>query len=439
MTSDDLAKLPNREALVSLAKDWFPGLSGTPSAQPRGGRTVALSLLDGIRPHEYERTRNFLSGAVTRLSPYLRHGVLTLAEVRDAALAHAARPEDAAKLVQESAWRDYWQRLYAILGQRVWKDLEAPKTGLKIRQYGTELPQTLVEARTTLACMDAFSDQLQKTGYLHNHARMWVAAYVVHWLKIRWQAGAQWFLSHLLDGDPASNNLSWQWVASTFSAKPYIFNRENLERYTAGQYCVQCSHNKQRSCPFEASYEDLSANLFPKLSSQFVDSSPPTAPLPRSAELKPSPVVAGKPLLWLHSDCLNPAWQQFQLHPEAAAMFVWDRDWISEAKISINRVVFLTECLAEMPARLEIRISDTTRDAGRELVQVATTVGASHILAQRTPDPRLLEIAAECERQKPVVWVDPPQFAAPKPYDLRRFSRYWSKAQISVMQPTSDS
>ena len=103
---------------------------------------------------------------------------------------------------------------------------------------------------------------MRETGYLHNHMRMWMAAYIVHWRKIRWQAGAKWFLEHLLDGDPASNNMSWQWVASTFSHKPYFFNRENLERYTDGVYCKECP--LYRNCDFEGSYEQLEEKLFPK-------------------------------------------------------------------------------------------------------------------------------------------------------------------------------
>jgi deoxyribodipyrimidine photo-lyase len=92
---------------------------------------------------------------------------------------------------------------------------------------------------------------------------MWVAAWVVHWLKVRWQAGARWFLRHLLDGDLASNNLSWQWVASTFSHKPYIFNRANLERYTGGRYCAGCP--SAAACPFDAGYPALERRLFPNL------------------------------------------------------------------------------------------------------------------------------------------------------------------------------
>jgi deoxyribodipyrimidine photo-lyase len=89
---------------------------------------------------------------------------------------------------------------------------------------------------------------------------MWLAAYVVHWRRVRWQAGARWFLQHLLDGDPASNNLSWQWVASSFSHKPYLFNRANLERFGAGHHCQGCP--AARRCPFDASYEALEQRLF---------------------------------------------------------------------------------------------------------------------------------------------------------------------------------
>ena len=98
------------------------------------------------------------------------------------------------------------------------------------------------------------------TGWLHNHARMWMAAWLVHWRKVHWKAGADWFLEHLLDGDPASNHLSWQWVASTFSHKPYFFNRDNLERYSNGRFCKTCPSADH--CPFEGSYDHLENKLF---------------------------------------------------------------------------------------------------------------------------------------------------------------------------------
>jgi hypothetical protein len=78
--------------------------------------------------------------------------------------------------------------------------------------------------------------------------------------EVRWQAAAKFFLAHLLDGDPASNNLSFQWVASTFGAKPYLFNRENLEKYTDGKFCRGCA--RANDCPFGKSYEQIDEELF---------------------------------------------------------------------------------------------------------------------------------------------------------------------------------
>ena len=254
----------DREELVAYLRATFPAATARDATvtSTRGGRAAALRRLRDLDPKRYAGTRNFMDGAVSRLSPYLRHGVLSLAEVRDAALAAARQPDDAAKFVSEVGWRDYWQRLYGEIGDGIWRDREPYKTGFPAATYAAELPADIADGTTGLACVDAFAAELRDTGYLHNHARMWIAAYVVHWRRVRWQAGAKWFLRHLLDGDPASNNLSWQWVASTFAVKPYIFNRDNLERFTAGAHCAGCPLARG-GCPFDASYETLERRLFP--------------------------------------------------------------------------------------------------------------------------------------------------------------------------------
>jgi deoxyribodipyrimidine photo-lyase len=225
-----------------------------------GGARAAGETLAAIEPGRYAFSRNYLNGPVTKLSPYIRHGILNLAEVRRHAFAQVREAAHAAKFIVELAWRDYWQRLYRSWGEEIWRDREPAKTGFGAAAYSEELPSDVREARTGLACMDAFVRELITTGYLHNHARMWFAAYLVHWRRVRWQSGARFFLSHLLDGDPASNNLSWQWVASTFSHKPYFFNRENLEKYSGGVYCRTCPVRGR--CDFEGSYEALADRLF---------------------------------------------------------------------------------------------------------------------------------------------------------------------------------
>ena len=290
MAHDALRQAFNtREELAAYIADTFGEtiLSSHSDISPFvGGRKAALAQLQQMQPLRYGRTRNFYHGDVTRLSPYIRHGILTLAEVRDAAIdiandnandsdtdsqgemfpthrkqkahAPAARIE---KLLQELAWRDFWRRLYGELGEdALWQDQEPYKTGFTAEDYADTLPDDIANGNTGVAAIDHFIADLLRTGYMHNHTRMYVAAYVVHWRRVKWQAGARWFLTHLIDGDIASNNLSWQWVASTFANKPYIFNLENVRRYCeAGG--VNC--NAQDNAVLDASYDTLSQRLFP--------------------------------------------------------------------------------------------------------------------------------------------------------------------------------
>ena len=253
----------DHDSLIAYLWEQFPGAAAQDDhvAPIRGGRAAAEERLATIRPREYAWTRNETTGDVTRLSAYIRHGVLSLAEVRTAAIDRVQRRGDVRKLIQELAWRDYFQRLYTEQGDAiVWQSREDWKTGFGPDDYANELPEDIRAGATGLPCIDAFIAELRETGYLHNHARMWLAAYVVHWRRVDWRPGAAWFLEHLLDGDPASNNLSWQWVASTFSAKPYLFNRENLEQYTRGQYCRTCP--LLGHCDFEGTYDELQRELF---------------------------------------------------------------------------------------------------------------------------------------------------------------------------------
>jgi len=189
---------------------------------------AAHARLAAVNPDGYAHTRNALDGAVTRLSPYITHGFLGLREVY--AAVHARHPLNAQhKLVFELGWRAYWRHVWAHLGDGVHQSIH---TGLLPDDaYQPDLPADVLEARTGIPVIDLAVRELYATGYLHNHARMWLASYLVHLRKVHWHAGAQWMLGHLLDGDIASNHLSWQWVAGTGSSKPYLFNAENVAKF----------------------------------------------------------------------------------------------------------------------------------------------------------------------------------------------------------------
>jgi deoxyribodipyrimidine photo-lyase len=191
-------------------------------------RGAALARLAAVDPDTYARTRNALDGAVTRLSPYLTHGFVNLQEVYSAV--HARKPLDAChKLVFEWGWRAYYRHAWAHLGDAIQQSLHQGL--LPDSAYQTHMPADVLEAHTGIPVIDLAVRELYDRGYLHNHARMWLASYLVHLRKVHWRTAAQWMLGCLLDGDLASNNLSWQWVAGTGSTKPYLFNAVNVAKY----------------------------------------------------------------------------------------------------------------------------------------------------------------------------------------------------------------
>lgn len=253
-------KFNDRDELIEYVQSLAPWAEGKHS-DIQGGRHIAKMKLQNIEPIAYARTRNFGDGKISRLSPYIHHGVLSLNEVRNHALTTCKQPEQISKFIQELAWRDFWQRVLMHHPEWAWENVEDYKTGFSVKDYGDTLPDDIAQGRTGVACLDAFIHELTTTGYIHNHARMYLASYIVHFRRIKWQAGARWFLQHLLDGDVASNNLSWQWVASTFSHKPYIFNLENVDKYFSKQVDTTPDHNQL----LDASYEVLQLRLFPNM------------------------------------------------------------------------------------------------------------------------------------------------------------------------------
>jgi deoxyribodipyrimidine photo-lyase len=194
---------------------------------------AARARLAAVRPTAYARTRNALDGAVTRLSPYLTHGLLSLPEVLRAV--HAAQPLPVGhKFVFELGWRAYFRHVWADRGAGILQSLhDGP---LPDAAYARELPADVREARTGVPAIDRAVRSLYVGGYLHNHARMWLASYLVHLRKVHWRTGADWLYGHLLDGDLASNHLSWQWVAGTGSHKPYLFNADNVQRHAPPEW-----------------------------------------------------------------------------------------------------------------------------------------------------------------------------------------------------------
>jgi deoxyribodipyrimidine photo-lyase len=138
------------------------------------------------------------------------------------------------KFIFELGWREYFRHVWSFRAEAILQSLhEGP---LPQTEYATRLPEDIRQAATGVPVIDQAVKTLYASGYLHNHARMWLASYIVHLRKVHWRVGADWMYGHLLDGDLASNHLSWQWVAGTGSRKPYLFNADSVSRYAPAEW-----------------------------------------------------------------------------------------------------------------------------------------------------------------------------------------------------------
>lgn len=205
--------------------------------------TAALKRLQAFIPHAgraYANTRNYDDlGGVSTLSPYIRHRMITEPEVLQAVLARHS-PQAAEKFVQEVYWRTYWKG-WLEMRPSVWTgyqaelhaDLNRVQTQSGLRQQW----EAACKGDTGIDCFDHWAHQMATTGYLHNHARMWFASIWIFTLRLPWTLGADFFMRHLLDGDPASNTLSWRWVAGLQTVgKTYLARSDNISKYTSGRF-----------------------------------------------------------------------------------------------------------------------------------------------------------------------------------------------------------
>ncbi len=203
-----------------------------------------LQKIETINPIEYAATRNYIDGAVTILSPYISRGVISANQVLQILHDKGYTKEQSAKLIQEFAWREYFQRVWQHLEDDMLDDIRHRYTGILHRN----MPVAIADATTGIDSIDEAIQKLYSTGYMHNHLRMYVASITCNIAKANWQLPSQWMYYHLLDGDLASNVCSWQWVSGNFSSRQYFCNQENINKYT---------HSNQQKTFLDKTYDEL--------------------------------------------------------------------------------------------------------------------------------------------------------------------------------------
>ncbi|NIR62058.1 MAG: deoxyribodipyrimidine photolyase, partial [Gammaproteobacteria bacterium] len=305
-----------------------------PSPLFRGGQRAADAALRRFDVRGYAARRNEVwpvaRRAASRLSPYIRHGLLSLPRVWARVASGPAR--DRATFRDELLWQEYARHLYARLGRRLARPLRA-RVVERPSWAGEPWPREM-------ACVGHALDALERDGWVVNQARMWLAS---HWTvrqQVPWRPGEERFFRHLLDGSRAANRLGWQWVVGTGTGRPYAFSRAQVERRAPGM-CAGCSLRER--CPIErapAPGPSVGIDAAPALQRDpdLRRSAGPEAPLRRGA---PTAV-------WITAESLGQDDPALSAHPDLPASFVFDRPLLARLQLSRKRLVFLVETLAEL-------------------------------------------------------------------------------------------
>jgi deoxyribodipyrimidine photo-lyase len=336
-------------------------------------RTEGLARLARFVPRAgsaYARMRNHDFGAgrhthVSTLSPYLRTRLVTEAEVLEAVLARHSL-QAAEKFVQEVYWRTYWK---GWLEQRpaVWEMYQTGLRGsLDMVQTQSGLRRAWEDACTGQTGIDGFDHwarELVQTGYLHNHARMWFASIWIFTLRLPWELGADFFLRHLLDGDPASNTLSWRWVAGLQTkGKTYLARPDNIETYTDGRF--RPSGLTGVAVPLDGP-------------------DAPRVPLPQPKTFDPSQPSA----LLLHDDDLSPGFLfEMGMAPVATACLTTTQAR-SPLHVAPHLEAFVSGALSDVTTRWADRLGPVAAPMAdvAELAAWARTTGARQIVTPHAP------------------------------------------------------
>jgi deoxyribodipyrimidine photo-lyase len=232
-----------------------------------------------------------------------------------------ASVNDAQKFIYELCWREYFQRIWFEQGNRIFSDFNNAQQPVKHHQ----MIKSVADATTGIEAIDQGIQELYSTGYMHNHVRMYVASIVTNVGQVHWHNPSKWMYYHLLDGDLASNSLSWQWVAGTFSSKKYFCNQDNINTY---------GNTTQRDTFLDQSYEAVMRMNVPEVL-QPVISPDLTTILP----VVNSPLFDYNLPLLLYNSCnLDPLWRNEE---PANRLLILEPSYFNHYPVSANVMDFI--------------------------------------------------------------------------------------------------
>lgn len=354
--------------------------------------SLVIGRIDQVDPVRYARTRNFSGGAVTYLSPYLSRGLITLPFVVKHLSNKGFKPYAMTKFLQELAWREYFQRVWWHLGERLFRDIHQAQPD--VGHYA--MPLAVMEAKTGISGVDEGIRGLYANGYLHNHLRMYLASICCNIGRAHWELPSRWMYYHLLDGDLASNTCSWQWVAGSFSVKKYFANQENINKYLG---------TNDRGTFLDRGYEELPEMPVPDILRQ--TTTPDLAVhLPKADP--PFTFQPNLPFLLYHSYHLDPSWRA---NEAANRVLVIEPSHFSRFPVSPRVLDFIVALAKENIPGIQVYVGEVSEMPG--ITGAGQVVTREHPLASHFPGSK-----------DPYPWLFP-QVDGYYP----SFSAYWKRAE----------
>lgn len=338
---------PSIEEVATWVADHLGDLAAEESsdaaAPMRGGQQAADAALQAYDVVGYARRRNNVwppdTRGSSRLSPYIRHGLLSLREVWD----HVAGGPvaDVTKFRDELLWQEYARHLYARMGT-------ATRRSLRFTAEERTAAGGNPWASPAL-CLESSWTELVSNGWLTNQTRMWLAS---HWSVrdgLGWRDGEDLMYRHLLDGSRAANRLGWQWSTGALTGKAYGFSRWQVEKRAPG-LCARCP--LEQRCPitdWPATQEREPLAL-----------TDPRLRRDDDLEATAGPATAqrtGEPeWVWITAESLGDRDPAVAAHPDLPVVFVFDEPLLRRLQLSVNRLVFLAQSLADLATRREVQL-----------------------------------------------------------------------------------
>ncbi len=323
-----------------IVKKYFSGLCCDDFTYPfvTGGQSNADNALNQLNINRYATKRNNVyplgSRGSSYLSPYIRHGLLSLSEVWKAV--EKFEYKDRTKFQDELLWQEFARHLYAIVG----------KKSKQFLNYKIEMPDSDPNNYKNMNCITAIEEELEKTGYMVNQTRMWFASHNSLRVGNDWNKYEDYMFQHLIDGSRFANRLGWHWVMGSQTGKPYGFSKFQVEK-RGSQLCNSCE--LKYKCPIQ---EWPHTNISKKINLEFnIDEQKVFGP----REIKENNSTPPS-FVWITGESIGDSDPAMSYYHELPVIFVFDQELLSKLQLSTKRLNFLIDCLKEINSKRELQV-----------------------------------------------------------------------------------